>query len=39
MVGLAIDDEDLAEWHTVRDAIECVMAGLDMSNVDAGATS
>jgi acyl carrier protein len=29
MVGLAIDDEDLTEWHTVRDAIECVVAGLD----------
>ena len=29
MVGLKIDDEDLAEWQTVRDAIECVAAGLD----------
>jgi len=29
MVGLAIDDEDLAEWRTVRDAIECIAAGLD----------
>ena len=28
MVGLAIDDEDVAEWRTVRDAIECVSAGL-----------
>ena len=39
MVGLAIDDEDLAEWHTVRDAIESVAAGLDPSSVDAGAAS
>jgi acyl carrier protein len=30
MVGLAIDDEDLAEWQTVRDAIDCVVAGLDV---------
>jgi acyl carrier protein len=29
MVGLAIDDEDVAEWRTVRDAIDCVAAGLD----------
>jgi acyl carrier protein len=29
MVGLRIDDEDLADWHTVRDAIECIAAGLD----------
>ena len=29
MVGLAIDDEDLAEWQTVADAIECVAASLD----------
>ena len=29
MVGLSIDDEDLTEWHTVRDAIECVVAGVD----------
>ena len=29
MVGLAIDDEDVAEWRTVRDAIECVASGLD----------
>ncbi len=29
MVGLRIDDEDVAEWRTVRDAIECVAAGLD----------
>ena len=44
MVGLAIDDEDLAEWHTVRDAIECVLAGLDGAGsdgagVEMGATS
>ena len=29
MVGLAIDDEDLAELHTVRDAIDCVVANLE----------
>ena len=29
MVGLAIDDEDVAEWRTVRDAIDCVAMGLD----------
>ena len=29
MVGLAIDDEDLSEWNTVRDAIECVAAGIE----------
>ncbi len=29
MVGLQIDDEDLAEWHTVRDAVESIAAGLD----------
>jgi|SRR5215831_6793013 len=29
MVGLAIDDEDLADWRTVRDAIECIAAGLE----------
>jgi acyl carrier protein len=29
MVGLQIDDEDLADWHTVRDAIECIAAGLE----------
>ena len=29
MVGLAIDDEELAEWHTVRDAVECIAAGLE----------
>jgi acyl carrier protein len=29
MVGLAIDDEDVAEWRTVRDAIDCVAAGLN----------
>jgi acyl carrier protein len=29
MVGLAIDDEDLADWHTVRDAVECIAAGLE----------
>ncbi|MGO9873379.1 MAG: phosphopantetheine-binding protein [Acidimicrobiia bacterium] len=29
MVGLAIDDEDVAEWRTVRDAIDCVTAGVN----------
>jgi len=29
MVGLAIDDEEVAEWRTVRDAIDCVAAGLE----------
>ena len=29
MVGLQIDDDELAEWRTVRDAIECVAAGLE----------
>jgi len=32
MVGLAIDDEDLADWHTVRDAVECIAAGLEQAN-------
>jgi acyl carrier protein len=40
MVGLAIDDEDLSEWNTVRDAIECVVSGLDgAAGVEAGASS
>lgn len=29
MVGLKIDDEDVAEWQTVADAIECFTAGLE----------
>jgi acyl carrier protein len=29
MVGLRIDDDDVAEWRTVRDAIDCVAAGLN----------
>ena len=29
MVGLQIDDEDLADWRTVRDAIECIAAGIE----------
>ena len=29
MVGLQIDDEDLADWRTVRDAIECIAAGIN----------
>ncbi len=29
MVGFAIDDDDLAELRTVRDAVECVVANLD----------
>jgi acyl carrier protein len=28
-VGLSIDDDDLAELRTVRDAIDCVVARLD----------
>jgi acyl carrier protein len=28
MVGLQIDDEDLAEWRTVRDAIDSIAAGI-----------
>jgi len=27
-VGLTIDDDDLVELRTVRDAVECVLAGL-----------
>src|SRR5690349_7024307 len=34
MVGLAIDDEDLGEWRTVGDAIECVLAGMDGTGID-----
>ena len=33
MVGLVIDDEDLADWHTVRDAVECIAAGLDAATI------
>jgi acyl carrier protein len=32
MVGLQIDDDDLADWRTVRDAIECIAAGIDQLN-------
>ena len=39
MVGLSIDDEDVAEWRTVRDAIESVTAGLDTPATESGATS
>jgi acyl carrier protein len=39
MVGLAIDDEDVAEWRTVRDAIDCVGAGLDDAALDQQARS
>ena len=39
MVGLAIDDEDVAEWRTVRDAIDCVGAGLEESALDRQARS
>jgi acyl carrier protein len=39
MVGLAIDDEDLGEWRTVRDAIECVAAGLEVHGLETGASS
>jgi len=27
-VGFSIDDDDLVELRTVRDAVECVLAGL-----------
>jgi acyl carrier protein len=37
MVGLKIDDEELAEWQTVADAIECVAASID--NADAADTA
>jgi acyl carrier protein len=30
-VGLSIDDDDLVELQTVRDAIECVMARIEQS--------
>jgi acyl carrier protein len=39
MVGLAIDDEDVAEWRSVRDAIDCVAAGLDAAALDEKARS
>jgi hypothetical protein len=39
MVGLAIDDEDVAEWRTVHDAIDCVAAGLDQSALEDKARS
>jgi acyl carrier protein len=39
MVGLAIDDEELSEWNTVRDAIECVLAGVDAAGLETGAAS
>ena len=29
MVGFSIDDDDLVELRTVRDAVECALAGLD----------
>ena len=32
MVGLQIDDEDLADWRTVRDAIECIAAGVNQAD-------
>ena len=34
MVGLKIEDEDLAEWQTVADAIECVAASLAAAEVE-----
>jgi acyl carrier protein len=37
MVGLKIDDEDVAEWRTVRDAVDCVVAGLNAPTTDEGA--
>jgi acyl carrier protein len=30
-VGLSIDDDDLVELRTVRDAVECVLARIDAS--------
>jgi acyl carrier protein len=33
MVGLQIDDEDLADWRTVRDAIDCIAAGIEHATV------
>ena len=36
MVGLKIDDEDVAEWQTVADAIECVAAGLEAGPLVSG---
>ena len=39
MVGLAIDDTDIAEWRTVSDAIDCVAAGLDTAALDEKAWS
>ena len=33
MVGLKVDDEELAEWQTVADAIECVAAGLEAESL------
>jgi acyl carrier protein len=30
-VGLSIDDDDLAELRTVRDAVDCVLARLEAS--------
>ena len=38
MVGLQIDDEDLADWRTVRDAIDCIAAGIDQPS-NSGASS
>jgi acyl carrier protein len=37
MVGLRIDDEDLAEWQTVADAVESVAACLENHEVDVDA--
>jgi len=31
IVGLAIDDDDLVEMRTVRDAVDCVLARLEAS--------
>jgi acyl carrier protein len=39
MVGLAIDEEELSEWNTVRDAIECVLAGVGTAGSETGATT
>jgi acyl carrier protein len=31
-IGLSIDDEDLVEMRTVRDAVECVIARIEASD-------
>ena len=36
IVGLQIDDEDLAEWQTVADAVESVASCIADGDVDTG---